>query len=166
MADKRLYLLATFDEETSAKMNTISTQITKHGILDEKTADIPYHLTLAVFDISLEEHVRDILHGICEKTKAFDLVFNHIGLFGLKVLFLAPDINHELLALRGQFESCCSRDERGWTAHATLLISNADGVLKAVPIVAREFAQIHAKVMGISLYEFFPKRLIAKYELQ
>ncbi|MDP4090180.1 MAG: 2'-5' RNA ligase family protein [Bacillota bacterium] len=164
--DKFLCLVATFDKATSEQMERIDCIIKESGIIGRQTPDIPHHITLAYFDTSREEEVKQLLQEVCSKTKSFDLSFNHIGLFGLKVMFLAPDVNHELLELHEKLDIEGSNDSKGWTAHATILIDEAENIQRALPLVAENFQQLNARVEAVSLYEFFPTRFISEYRLR
>ncbi|KUO76395.1 MAG: hypothetical protein APF77_06770 [Clostridia bacterium BRH_c25] len=166
MQEKFLYLMATFDKETSKRMKEIERTINKEDIVGYQTPNIPHHITLASFDIDHEDEIKQMLQDVSANTKSFNLDFNHIGLFGLKVLFLAPDVNYELLELLRKFDEVCIKDNNGWTAHTTILIDEAENIQKALPIVAHSFQHINARVTSLSLYEFFPTRFIAKYDLQ
>lgn len=166
MEEKFLCLIATFDEETSKQMKEIEHIINEAGIVGKQTLDIPHHITLAYFDTCREEEIKQLLQDVCTKTKSFDLAFNHIGLFGLKVMFLAPDVNYQLLELHKSFDRDCIKNSNGWTAHATILIDEAENIQKALPLVAQKFEELNARVESVSLYEFFPTRFIAKYNLQ
>jgi 2'-5' RNA ligase len=166
MTEKFLCLIATFDEETSKRMKEIEHTIHEAGIVGKQTPDIPHHITLAYFDTNCEDEIKQLLQDVCAKTKSFDLAFNHIGLFGLKVMFLAPDVNYQLLELHKSFDKDCIKNNSGWTAHATILIDEAENIQKAIPLVAQNFQELNARVEGVSLYEFFPTRFIAEYSLQ
>jgi len=166
MSEKFLYLLATFDEKTTKLIKEIENIITKTGIVGNQTPNLPPHITLGSFNINQEDEILQLLQCISTKTNSFDLDFNHIGLFGLKVMFLAPDVNYQLLDLHKKFEQHCIRSSRGWTPHATLLIDEAENIQKALPLIAENFRPIKARVESISLYEFFPTRFIAKYNFQ
>lgn len=166
MSERFLCLIATFDEETSKRMEEIENIIKEEGIFDKQTPNLPRHITLSYFDTSREDEIKQLLQEVCAKTKSFDLAFNHIGLFGLKVMFLAPDVNYELLELHKSFDIDCVKSSAGWTAHATILIDDAENIQKALPLVAENFQQLNARVEGVSLYEFYPTRFIAKYNLQ
>lgn len=165
MSDKFLCLIATFDEGTSKQMKEINQILNNAGIIGKQTPNLPHHITLGYFDTNLENEIKQQLEEVCAKTKSFDLSFNHIGLFGLKVLFLAPDVNYELLELHKNFDKDCIKDNQGWTAHTTILIDEAENIQKALPIVAQNFQRLNGKVESVSLYEFFPTRFIAKYTL-
>jgi 2'-5' RNA ligase len=166
MEEKFLCLIATFDKETSKRMKEIEHIINEAGIIGKQTLDIPHHITLAYFDVAREEEIKQLLQDVCTKTKSFDLAFNHIGLFGLEVMFLAPDVNYQLLELHKNFDVDCIKNSNGWTAHATILIDKAENIQKVLPLVAENFQELNARVESVSLYEFFPTRFIAKCDLQ
>jgi 2'-5' RNA ligase len=166
MSEKFLCLIATFDDETSKEMKKIEHIINEAGMLGKQTLDIPHHITLAYFDISREEEIKQLLHDVCGNTKSFDVVFNHIGLFGLKVMFLAPDVSYQLLDLQKSFDRDCINNENGWTAHTTILIDEAENIQKALPLVSQNFERLSGRIVAVSLYEFFPTRFIAECKLQ
>ncbi len=166
MADKQLYLLATFDEETSRKMADLDNLLKQAGFSGTQTQGIPHHFTMASFDPAREDEINHMLRQVCGATPCFSLPFHHIGLFGLKVLFLAPDVNEELLSLHQKLSLGQPDGKNGWSAHVTLLIDAPEEILKALPIVAEHFNGFMARVKSVSLYEFFPARFIAEYPLQ
>ncbi|MBC8059099.1 MAG: 2'-5' RNA ligase family protein [Clostridiaceae bacterium] len=166
MSEKFLCIIATFDEETSKGMKEIYHSINEAGIIGKQTTDIPHHITLAYFETRLEDEIRELLQEVCARTKSFDLSFNHIGLFGLKVLFLAPNVNYELLQLHKDLDRDGIKSSQGWTAHTTILIDETEIIQKALPLVAQSFQQLNGRVESVSLYEFFPTRFIAKFNLQ
>lgn len=166
MTEKFLCLIATFDEDTSKRMKEIEHIINEAGIVGKQTLDITHHITLAYFDISREDEIKQLLQDVCTQTESFDLAFNHIGLFGLRVMFLAPDVNYQLLELHKSFDRDCLKDSNGWTAHATILIDEAENIQKALLLVTQNFQELNARVESVSLYEFFPTRFIAKFNLQ
>jgi 2'-5' RNA ligase len=166
MGDKFLCVIATFDEDTSKQMKEIEFAIKELGISGKQTQDVPHHITLEYFDTSQEEVIKQLLNEVASNTKAFYLNFNHIGLFGLNVLFLAPDVNYELLELYCRFKRESSDTNHNWTAHATLLIDEEENIQKALEIVAKKFKHLGSKVEKLSLYEFFPTKFIAEYKLQ
>ena len=166
MPEKFLCIIATFDKETSKRMREIYHTLTEAGIIGKQTTDLPHHITLAYFDTSHEDEIKELLQEVCGRTKSFDLYFNHIGLFGLKVLFLAPNVNYELLELHKDLDSDGIKSSEEWTAHTTILIDEAEIIQKALPLVAQSFKQLNGRVESVSLYEFFPTRFIAKFSLQ
>lgn len=89
----------------------------------------------------------------------YEVYFNHIGMFeGQQVLFLSPDVDPELLTLKEAFN-----DEKGWTAHTTMLIDGRENVLKAMELLGERFRRFTGRIERVELWEFFPAReLMAK----
>lgn len=166
MDDKRIYLLAQFDEGTQKKLADIYNKLVQAGMIGEQTKDIPYHITLGSFDLKYETQVLERAQTVCQQTKALDIALNHIGLFGLKVLFLAPSMNEELLRLYSDLvPGGAVNGSHNWTAHATILMDTPDHIQAAIPIVSQAFSPFAAGIDSIGVYEFFPKKFIAEYKL-
>ncbi len=125
------------------------------GFAGTQTQGIPHHLMMASFDPAREEEINHMLQQVCGTTPCFSLPFHHIGLFGLKVLFLAPDVNAELLSLHQKLSLGQPDGENGWSAHATLLIDEPEAILKALPIVADHFKGFTAEVKVSPSMSFF-----------
>ena len=157
MPSDLLYAVARLDRDTSRKMSEIQHALLSSGIVGRQTPDIPYHITLGAFPVARRQEACDILEQVCRTLSAFTVDFNHIGLFGLQVLFLAPDVNRELLDLQRYFD-----DGHPWTAHATLLVDEPSMVLKALPIVADHFKSLQARIESIGLYEVLPTRCVCE----
>ncbi|WP_305116337.1 hypothetical protein [Acutalibacter muris] len=98
------------------------------------------------------EELESRLKGL--KMERFEVYFNHMGMFeGQKVLFIAPDVSGELLALKETFG-----DEKGWTAHTTMLIDERENTLKAMEILGERFRRFTGRIERVGLWEFFPAR--------
>lgn len=163
--DKLLYAIARFDSATETKLKEAYNTLKRTGFNGKQTLNIPYHITLASFDPARESEIQQRLENVSAAAKRFRLKFNHFGLFGLNVLFYAPDVNAQLLELY----RIVSGDEdysNDWTAHTTVLIDEPETVLRALPIVSRHLNCFEAQVENISLYEFWPTRMISDYNLQ
>jgi len=165
MDSKALYLLAQFDAETERRLSSYYEFLQEHGFEGRQTKGIPYHFTLGSYGVEYEEQLIEQLHTTCLETASFDIRLGHIGLFGLNVLFIEPNMNFELLNLQRSFFNDCGKGDHLWTAHATLLIDEPDTILKALPMVAEKFEPFCAKIESIGLYEFFPARLIKECNL-
>ena len=156
MADKALYILAGYDDKTEKYLSNIQNKLYEHGFIGTHTKNIPQHITLGSFSVDKESMLIDLLQELSKQTNAFEVTFNHIGIFGgSKVLFIAPDTNDKLLKLKEQFG-----DSYGWTPHTTMLIDNPDIILEALPYVLNGFSSFSGKVTTLHLYEFFPTRHI------
>ncbi|GKU26537.1 2'-5' RNA ligase family protein [Clostridium folliculivorans] len=161
MEDKILCILAQYDEKTQQKLRNVQKVLLENGFVGRQTADVPYHMTLGTFKLSEEESLREKVKEVSKNFRGFDIRLNNIGLFELDVLFIAPLVNYELLNL----QKFCS-DDNEWTAHTTLLIDDHEVIHKALPIVAERFKSFVGRVESISLYEFWPTRLILEENLK
>jgi len=165
MKDKFLCLLAQFDKETQERLTGYYDILRQNGFVGNQTNNLPYHFTLGKDDIDCEKKLINLLEKICANTACIDIHLSHIGLFGLGVLFIAPDMNLELLTLQQKFYPHCGNGAYNWTAHATLLMDEPDQIWKALPIVAKNFKPFKARIESIGLYEFFPMRFIKECTL-
>jgi len=84
----------------------------------------------------------------------------YVGLLGLKELFLAPNMNFELMKLQIYLFPGSGHGYHPWAAHGTILIDEPDSILKAVPLVAQRFSPFLARIESVAVYEFYPTRLI------
>jgi len=165
MQDKFLYVMAQLDPETCGKMRKMDRILNELGLEVKKPPKVPYHITLGAFELHQEPDLQRRVAEVCSRIPRFPLTYNHIGLFGLNVLFFGPDVNQELLALQQPFADVrLSLHE--WTAHTTLMMDEPEVILKALPVVAEHFKGFHAAVESVSLYEFWPSRLICQCPLK
>ncbi len=156
MADKALYVLAGYDNQTEQYLSGIQSMLYERGFTGTQTKNIPMHITLGSFHTNKETELINLLQNLSEEFHPFDITFNHVGLFpGGKVMFVAPDVNNNLIHLKEKFGNSC-----GWTAHTTILIDNPDIIYQALPIVMKNFKSFSGKVTSLHLYEFFPTRHI------
>lgn len=166
MEGKMLCILALFDEKTAETLNIIYETLYQQGFIGTQTKNIPYHFTLGTYDLKQEERLTDLLHKVGNETKCIDFRFDHIGLFGLKVLFIEPNMNYEILDLQKKFFEECTKGYHMWAAHATILMDEAEVITKAIPIAATKFQPMRSRIEKLALYEFFPARLIKTVNLQ
>lgn len=158
---KALYILAGYDDNTEKYLSGIQNKLYESGFVGTQTKNIPMHTTLCSFPCEKEEELIEFLKKLSAETKAFEVTFNHIGMFGGgNVLFIAPDANHRLLDLKEKFGSSYN-----WAAHTTMLIDDARVVQQALPVVLEQFKAFSGKVSKLHLYEFFPTRHIISVDL-
>jgi len=160
MQDKALYLIAVFDDETQKILGEYYNILRNNGFVGTQTKDAPYHFTLGSYSSDKEVQLISKLENICSKTPCFDICFSYVGLFGLKVLFIAPNMNFELLKLQHSFFPDSGSGCHNWAAHTTLLMDEAEEILRAVPIISNNFKPFKATVERLEIYEFFPKRFV------
>ena len=156
MGDKFLCVMAGYDERTENHLAAIQNKLYEAGFVGTHTKNLPQHITLGTFPIEDEIRLASLVRRVAQKTKMFDITFNHIGVFGgSKVMFIAPDPNNSLLALKEQFGSSFN-----WTPHTTMLIDEPHTIVDALRIVAENFSAFQGTVQNIHLYEFWPTRHI------
>lgn len=156
MAEKFLCIMAGYDADTSARLEALQQHLYAAGFTGTQTRDIPMHITLGTAAVEDEAAVAGSVRSAAAQTACFPVSFSHIGVFGgSRVLFVAPDVNRELLALRDHFDY-----GNRWAAHTTMLIDQPEAILSAVPHLARQFTPFQGRVTHIHLYEFFPARHI------
>ncbi|MCL1866857.1 MAG: 2'-5' RNA ligase, partial [Oscillospiraceae bacterium] len=165
MEEKLLYLMAKFDENTQNIFAEYYDILCRNGFVGSQTKNIPYHFTLGSRNVDCESQTIKDIEKICVDTKSFEINLGYIGLFGLKVLFISPNMNFELLKLQQSFFPDCGNGSHPWAAHATLLIDEPEIILKALPLVAENFRPFKARIESIELYEFFPMRFIKSCNL-
>lgn len=157
--DQFLCMLAIYDRETQKILASCQNAILRAGFTGRQTMGIPFHVTLGTFGLDQREALERKLQGLT--MGPVDAYFNHIGMFeGQQVLFLAPDVTRELLALKEAFNS-----EAGWTAHTTMLIDDRANTLRAAEILGESFRRFTGKIERVGLYEFSPLRKLAEKSL-
>lgn len=167
MEEKRLYLLALPDEETDRSLTAIHAALRGAGICANSETDFPFHLTLADFAISQEAEALQRAQEVCSRTPAFELQLTHLGLFGLKVLFIAPAPTLELLALhRALTPDTPAADAHSWVPHITMMLDMPEeAVLEAVKVVTDTFTPRTAHFSRVAAYEFSPEKRVETLEL-
>lgn len=164
MRDKFLCVMAQFDKETEEKLGRIYKELLEAGFVGNQTPNLPYHITLGTFELEKENELKELLKKVASNTSKIQVSFNHIGLFGMEVLFAAPSVSHELLNLQENFNSGYAND-LNWAPHATIIIDKPEVIQKAIPIVAQNFSSFSGYIESISLYEFWPTRFIVEEKL-
>ncbi len=125
MADKALYVMAGYDDDTEKILAGIQNKLYEQGFVGRHTKSIPQHITLGSFPVEKEEEMKEMLQKLGETKKSFEISFNHVGVFGgSNVLFIAPDSNKKLLELKEKFG-----ESFGWTPHTTMIIDEPNVVL-------------------------------------
>lgn len=164
MRDKFLCVMAQFDKETEEKLGRIYKELLEAGFVGNQTPNLPYHITLGTFELEKEDELKELLKKVASNTSKIQVSFNHIGLFGMEVLFAAPSVSHELLNLQENFNSSYAND-LNWAPHATIIIDKPEVIQMAIPIVAENFSSFEGYIESISLYEFWPTRFIVEEKL-
>lgn len=161
MSDKFLCVLAGYDDDTSARLESLQQALYGAGFSGTQTRGIPMHATIGYADCADEDRLTSLLKQTAADIQPFDVTFNYIGIFGGgKVLFAAPDVSHAFLSLKERFDS-----SDNWTAHTTMLIDAPEIIHAALPHLLREFSAFRGQVTKLHLYEFQPPRHILSVKL-
>lgn len=162
MAEKYLCILAEIDVSASGIPEALQKRLFSRGFRGTQTMGIPMHITMGTFPCNEQADLVRRVTASAEHTPPFGIEYTHLGIFGHggKVLFAAPDRNRELLSLRERFGP-----SDGWTPHTTLLIDEPGIIADAVREISQVFDPFTATVEALSLYEFFPSRLICRCRL-
>ena len=163
--NKFLYLLAELDNNSQIIFKEYEKIITENGFIGNQTKDIPYHITLCSYPLDKENDLKKLLENISKKYKEIKITFSSIGLFGLKVLFVNPDLNKKLIGLYNDVKAGGLCKDEDLAAHCTLLIDEPENIIKIIPKITEKFNKINGRIKYISLYEFFPAKLIKRIEL-
>lgn len=164
MSDKFLFVMAQYDSETELKLNELQKLLSDNGFVGKQTPNLPNHITLGSYDVSQEEILIERIKMVSKQLHSIEINLSNIGLFGLDVLFIAPAVNHELLDLQHFFNNNIA-DRFGWVPHTTMLIDDHEIIQKAIPYLVDNFISFNAKIVSISLYEFWPTRFIFEEKL-
>ena len=167
MADKALYVLAGYDDDTEKLLSGIQNKLYEKGFSGVQTKDVPMHFTMGSYNTAKEQELKERLRRIADTHKPFRAEFNHVGLFRLPandVLFVAPEVSKEMLLLKDEFMD--SEDQFSWSAHTTMLIDKPDVIAEATQIVLSELPIPTGTVTTLHLYEFWPTRHIMSVQLK
>ena len=166
MADKLLYVLAGYDDDTEERLSGMQNKLYELGFFGVQTKNIPMHFTLGSFETEREEEMKERLIRLSKSVREFAVDLSKIGLFqnpSEPVLFVKLEESREILELREHFKD--NVDVFPWAAHTTLLIDKPEVIREAQKHVMEEFCPFSGKVTTLHLYEFFPARHILSVRL-
>jgi 2'-5' RNA ligase len=164
MKDRFLCVMAQFDKATEEKLSSIYKTLFEAGFVGNQTPNLPYHITLGTFELEKESELKELVNKVGSNTPKLQISFDHIGLFGREVLFVAPSVSHDILNLQTEFKDNYAND-LNWSPHITIIIDKQEVIQKAIPIVTENFSPFSGYIESISLYEFWPTRFITEEKL-
>jgi hypothetical protein len=126
---------------------------------------VPYHITLCSYSLDNENYLISFLEDINHKFAQINVSFSGIGLFGLNVLFVNPNMSKKLAELYDYAKEKSLHSDNDLAAHITLLMDEPENSFKVLPKIAGKFSAFSGKIKYLSLYEFFPIRFIKRIEL-
>ena len=165
MEEQFLTLMADLDDDSQAVMSGWYNILKEAGFTGTQTPGLPYHISLATFPLEKEQEAVALMQKVAAEFVPVSVHISHIGMFaGGKVLFGAPDMSPELVALH---DACASETSQGypWTPHTTILIDEPETVCAALPVLIKSFYPFGGKVTRLHLCAFWPTREIASVEL-
>lgn len=167
MAEEFLTLMADLDNQSQLIMRGWYDKLKKSGFAGIQTPGLPFHISLATFSLDKEQDVISEMQKLSREFTTIPINISHIGVFaGGKVLFGAPDMSTpELLKLRKSI-SVKTKEEFGWTPHATILIDEPELICKAVPVLLESFYPFMGEITRLHFCAFWPTREIASIELK
>ena len=163
--DKKLYIMAELDDDTQIIIKNYEKIIYENGFTGKQTKDIPYHITLGCYSLDVENHLKDVLDNIKESFTEIHITYSGFGLYGLDVLFLNPCMNIKIIELYNFVKENSIYAHDDLSAHTTLFMDEPEHILQILPKFAEKYSTINGIIKYISLYEFFPQKLIKKIEL-
>lgn len=159
------YVLAEFDEDTNLRFSEMVAYLKENNI---PPLNIPAHITLGGYeniDLGLLKHwVTTCYHGL----PAFEVNFNHLGLFANKVFFVAPYVSAQLIdfhsLLHREYESYAGSAGANytvacdnWVPHCSLAIGDSENVFKAASLIGNRFNPFYGRIIRIAVYDYISR---------
>lgn len=157
-----LCVMACFDPQADEKFDVIRASLKQAGFKGRQSKNLPNHITLGIYEPNMEESLTSRINDLADSTDAIPVSLGNIGLFGLRVAFIAPVVNHRLL----EIHEALPFSEEPWSPHVTMLIEDDEVIVKALRIIKESFIPFEATISSICLYQFKPTRFILKRELK
>jgi 2'-5' RNA ligase len=164
--DKNLYIIAELDDDTQKIIENYEKIIFENGFIGNQTKDIPYHITLGRYSLEYENYLKDLLDNVGKKFKEINISYSGFGLFKLDVLYLNPCMSIKLMELYNFIKEKSYYQDNDFAAHTTIYMDEPENIIKLLPKMVENSNKINGKIKYISLYEFFPKKLLKKIELK
>ena len=157
-----LCVMACFDPQADEKFDVIRASLKQAGFKGRQSKNLPNHITLGIYEPDMEESLISRINEIADSFDPISVTLGNIGLFSLRVAFIAPVVNHRLL----EIHEALSFSEEPWSPHVTMLIEDDEVIVKALRIIKESFIPFEATISSICLYQFKPTRFILKRELK
>ena len=165
MAESFLTLMADYCEDDQRRISGWYDALQTAGFTGSQTPGLNHHISLATFPLEQEDEAIALTRRVAAQFAPVDVAIRHVGVFpGGKVLFAAPDMSPELVAL----QSACSNGPLNgypWTPHTTMLIDEPERIGAALPVLMQHFTPLMARIDRLHLCAFWPTREILTIEL-
>lgn len=162
---KFLTIYAVLDNATQDKLNTLQQYLLKNKLIGTQTKDIPYHITLGSFPITMQNELVEKINKHCLNLSTFSINLFDINHFKNKVLFIEPQLNEDLVNLHNSFKGNFA-DNYNWQPHITIYCGTRLKTIKAKKVIKKDFIPFKAQITSIQLSEFFPTKIIYTTQLQ
>ena len=165
MAESFLTLMADYCEEDQQRISVWYDALQTAGFTGTQTPGLNHHISLATFPLEQEAEAVALTKRVAAEYSCVSADIRHVGVFpGGKVLFAAPDMSPELVALQ---QACSNGPVNGypWTPHTTMLIDTPERIGEALPVLMAAFTPIRAKITHLHLCAFWPTREILTIKL-
>ena len=166
MAESFLTLMADYCAEDQQRISVWYDALQNAGFTGTQTPGLNHHISLATFALEQEAEAIALTRHIAAEFAPVHADIRHVGVFpGGKVLFAAPDMSPELMALQ---QACAGeRPLNGypWTPHTTMLIDEPGVIGQALPVLMQHFAPLRGRIDRLHLCAFWPTREILTVEL-
>ena len=165
MAESFLTLMADYCEEDQQRISVWYDALQTAGFTGTQTPGLNHHISLATFPLEQEAEAIALTKRVAAEYGCVNADIRHVGVFpGGKVLFAAPDMSPELVALQ---QACSNGPVNGypWTPHTTMLIDTPERIGEALPVLMAAFTPIRAKITHLHLCAFWPTREILTIKL-
>ena len=165
MAESFLTLMADYCEEDQQRISVWYDALQTAGFTGTQTPGLNHHISLATFPLEQEVEAIALTKRVAAEYSCVSADIRHVGVFpGGKVLFAAPDMSPELVALQ---QACSNGPVNGypWTPHTTMLIDTPERIGEALPVLMAAFTPIRAKITHLHLCAFWPTREILTIKL-
>ena len=165
MAESFLTLMADYCEEDQQRISVWYDALQTAGFTGTQTPGLNHHISLATFPLEQEAEAIALTKRVAAEYSCVNADIRHVGVFpGGKVLFAAPDMSPELVALQ---QACSNGPVNGypWTPPTTMLIDTPERIGEALPVLMAAFTPIRAKITHLHLCAFWPTREILTIKL-
>ncbi|MGI8549333.1 MAG: 2'-5' RNA ligase family protein [Dehalococcoidia bacterium] len=176
MAHRITVIELLLDQTSDATVRQIWRSLAGTGVTTPVVYDSRPHITLAACGRLAADDFRDVLSAFAAAAPAFPLAFASIGIFLAEetaVLFLAPVVTRELLALHERFfhrvggfaDDWEQYSQPGnWVPHCTLAMRLASSELGgATEICSRLRLPLHGRIEQIGVADVFPDRIASRH---
>ena len=165
MSESFLTLMADYCTEDQQRISVWYDALQTAGFTGTQTPGLNHHISLATFPLEQEAEAIALTKRVAAEYSCVNADIRHVGVFpGGKVLFAAPDMSPELVALQ---QACSNGPVNGypWTPHTTMLIDTPERIGEALPVLMAAFTPIRAKITHLHLCAFWPTREILTIKL-